>query len=97
MINWVEKARLDCICWLLEIIKRERHHELLLFVNNLQELGASPFPYIVPILSHPLPNEVIKAEPYVLVDLFRSFPGGSSQAEVASEPLVRPAHLPLAM
>ena len=74
MDNYVEKARLDCICLLLEIIERE----LLLSVNNLQDLGANPFTYIVPIFPHPLPNEVVKGEHFFLTDLLKSLPGGSS-------------------
>ena len=97
MVNWVEKARLDRIYLLLEIIERERHHELLLSVKNLQELGASPSPYIVSIFPCPLPSEVIKGEHFVLADLSRSFPVGSSQAKATSKPLVRPDHLPLAV
>ena len=69
---------MDCICQLLEITERERHHELLLFVKKLQELGASPSPYIVSVLPSPLPSEVVKGEHFVLVDLLRLFPGGSS-------------------
>ena len=76
---------------------REHHHELLLFVKNLQELGASPSPYIIPILPHPLPNKVVKGKHFVLANLLRSLLGGSSQTEAALEPLVRPDHLPLAM
>ena len=74
----MDKARLDCIRWLLEITERECHHELLLFINNLQDLGASPFPYIVLILPRPLPNEVVKGEHFVLTDLLKSLLGGSS-------------------
>ena len=70
----MEKARLDRICRLLEIIERERHHELLLSMKNLQELGISPFPYIVSVLPRPLPNEVVKGEHFVLVDLLKSLP-----------------------
>ena len=58
--------RLDRICRLLETIERDQHHELLLSLKNLQELGASPFHYIVPILPHPLLIEVVKGEHYVL-------------------------------
>ena len=93
----MEKARLDYIHQLLEITKRERHHELLLSVKNLQDLGASPFPYIVSILPRPFPNEVIKGEHFVLADLLKSLLGGSSQVEVVLELLVRPDHLPLAV
>ena len=49
------------------------------------------------VLPRPLPNEVIKGEHFVLVNLLRSFPGGSSQVEAAPKPFVRPDHLPLIM
>ena len=97
MVNWVEKEKLNCICRLLENTERERHHELLMFAKNLQELGASLSPYIVPILPHPLPSEVGKGEHFVLADLLRSLTGGSSQEEATLEPLVRLDHLLLAM
>ena len=76
--------RLDRICQLLEIIKRERHHELLLSAKNLHDLGTSPFPYIIHILPHPLPREVIKGEHFVLADLLKSLPGDSTQAKAIS-------------
>ena len=63
---------------MLEITEREHHNELLLSTKNLQDLGASPFPYIVPILPPPLPNEVVKGEHFVLADLLKSLPGGST-------------------
>ena len=71
-MNLVEKERLDHICRLLEITERECHHELLLFVKNLQDLGANPFPYIVSVLPHPLPKKVVKGEHFVLMDLLDS-------------------------
>ena len=70
--------RLDCIHRLLEITKKERHLELLLSAKNLQDLCSSHFPYIVPILPRPLPNKVVKGEHFVLVDLLKSLPGGST-------------------
>ena len=91
----MEKERLDRISRLLEIIERECNHELLLFVRNLQELGTSPFPYIVPILPYPLPVELVKGEHFVLVDLLKLISGRSSQAESALEPLIQPDCLPL--
>ena len=91
----MEKARLDCICRLLEITKRERHHELLLSTKNLQDLGASPFPYIVYVLPRPLPSEVVKASLFFLMDLLKSLTRGSTQAEAILEPLVRPDCPPL--
>ena len=89
--------RPDRIYWLLEIIERERHYELLLSVKNLQELGTSPFPYIVHALPRPLPSEVFKGEHFVLADLLKSLPEGSSLAEAALEPFVRLDHLPMAV
>ena len=91
----MEKIRLDCICWLFEIIEREFNHELLLPVKNLQELGASHFPYIVHVLACPLPSEVVKGEHFVIMDLLKLLPRGSSQVEVAPEPLVQPYHIPM--
>ena len=93
----MEKARLDHISWLLEIIERECNHDLLLSVKNLQEVGASPFPYIVPILPHPLPAELVKGEHFVLTDLLKLIPRSSSQAESAPEPLVLSNCLPLSV
>ena len=78
MVNWVEKARLDRIRRLLEIIERESHHELLLSAKNLQDLGANPFPYIVLVLPRPLPSEVVKGHHFILIDLLKSLPGGST-------------------
>ena len=91
----MEKARLYCICRLLEITDRVCHQELLLSVKNLQEMGANLFPYIVPILPRHLPNEVIKGEHFILVDLLKSLPRGSSQEKAVPELLVRLDHLPL--
>ena len=70
---------------LLEITKRERN-ELLLSMKNFKELGSSPFPYIAPVIPHPLPGEVIRGEHFVLADLLKSIPGSSSQVRSAREP-----------
>ena len=70
--------RLDRIRQLLEITEREHHHELLLSVKNLQDLGASLFPDIVFVLPRPLPSEVVKGEHFVLADILKLFPGGST-------------------
>ena len=90
----MEKARLDRISRLLKITERERNNELLLSMKNLQELGANPFPYIVPVLLGPLPVELVKGENFVLADL-KLIPRSSSQEESAPEPLVQPDCLPL--
>ena len=79
----MEKASLDSIRSLLEITKGERNHELLLSVKNLQQLGTSPFPYIVPVIPRPLPKELIKGEHFVLADLLKLILGSSSQAGFA--------------
>ena len=52
-------------------------------MKNLQELGASPFPYIVPVLPHPLPAKLVKGEHFVLTDLLKLILGSSSQADYA--------------
>ena len=91
----VEKVRLDCIIRLLEIIEKEHNHKLLLFVKNLQELGTSPFPYIVLVFPCPMPNELLKGEHFILADLLKLLLRSLSQAEFVPEPLVRVDHLPL--
>ena len=53
LVSWVEKASLERIRRLLEIIEGEHSHELLLSVKNLRELGASPLPLHSP--RHPSP------------------------------------------
>ena len=80
LVNWVEKASLEHIRRLLEITKGERNHELLLYVKNLRELGANPFPYIVLVIPCPLLAEFVKGEHFVLADLLKSIPGSFSQA-----------------
>ena len=62
---------------LLEITKGERN-KFLLSVKNLQELVSSPFPYISPVITHPLPGEVVRGEYFVLANLMKSIPGSSS-------------------
>ena len=86
LVSWVEKASLDRIRRLLEITERERNHELLLSVKNLRDLGANPFPYIVPIIHRPLLKELVKGEHFVLANLLKSIPGSYSQVGSAQEP-----------
>ena len=82
----MKKASLECIRRLLKITEGECNHELLLSMKNLQELGANHFPYIVLVISRPLPVELIKGEHFVLVNLLKSIPGSSSQVGVGQEP-----------
>ena len=86
---------MDRIHRLLEITERERHHELLLSVKNLQDLGASSFLYIVHVLPRPLPSEVVKGEHFVLANLLKSFLECSSQVEAVPRPLIRLDYSPL--
>ena len=78
LVSSVENASLECIRRLLEITKWEHNHEVLLSVKNLRELGANPFPYIVPVIPHPLPVELVRGEHFVLADLLKSIAGSSS-------------------
>ena len=61
---------------------------LLLSVKNLQELSSSPFPYIAPVIPHPLPGEAFKGEHLILVDILKSILSSSSQVGSAREPQV---------
>ena len=61
-----------------------------LSMRNLWELGASPFPYIVPVLPRLLPTEIVKGKHFVLVDLIKLILRGFSQVDFAPEPLVQP-------
>ena len=75
----------------------EHNHELLLLVKNLQELGATPFPYIVHVLPRSLPTELVRGKHFVLTDLLKLIPGSSSQEESSPEPLILSDFLPLSM
>ena len=57
----------------------EHNHELLLSVKNLQELSASPFHYIVPVIARLLLEELVKGEHFVLADLLKLILGSSAQ------------------
>ena len=87
----MEKASLERIIGLLEIIKGERNHEFLLSVKNLRELGANPFLYIVPVIPRPLPAELVRGEHFTLADLLKSILGSSTQAGSTQEPQAKTA------
>ena len=74
----MEKAGFKNIQKLLEISERERHHEILLTVKNLRELSRNPSPYILPVIPHPLPTEIVEGEHYVIVGLLNLVPSSSS-------------------
>ena len=84
LVNWIEKAGLENIRRLMEIIEVERNHELLLTARNLRELAVYAFSYIILVIPLSLLTELIKGEHFVLADLCKSNPGGSSK-EVAQE------------
>ena len=65
-------------------------------MKNLNELGTSPFPYIITIIVCPLPEELIKGEHFTIADLLKSIPSSSSQARSAQEPQARSAQEPQA-
>ena len=77
---------MELIRQLLEITERERNHELLLYVKNLRELGASPFPYIVPVIPRPLPAELVWGEHFTLINLLKSILGSIAQERSNQEP-----------
>ena len=52
--------------------------------RNLRELAVCAFSYIIPVIPLSLPTELIEGEHFVLADLCKSNPGGSSR-EVAQE------------
>ena len=66
-------------------MEAERNHDLLLKAMNLQELGANPFPYIIPVVPLSFPIELIEGENFVLIDLLKLNPGSSSQAVSSQE------------
>ena len=78
LVSWVEKANLEHIRRILEITKEESNHELLLSMKNLQELSASPFPYIVLVMPHPLLEELVRGEHFTLINLLKSILGISA-------------------
>ena len=91
----MEKAKLNRISQLLEFIERKGNHELLLSVRNMSELGVSSFLYIVSVLLRPMLNELTEGEHFVLSDLLKLIPGGSSQADSTPETFVWLDFLPL--
>ena len=88
LVNWVEKASFKKIQRLLEISERERHHEILLTAKNLRELSCSPSPYIILVISRPLPVEIMEVEHYVIVDLLNLAPGSSSPSKTSKTEMV---------
>ena len=93
LVNLVEKGSFEKIRKLLEIFKRERHHEVLLTLKNLGDLSRNLAPYSVLVIPCPLPTEIVKREHFVTADLLNLLLGSSSPArepetEAAGQELV---------
>ena len=88
MVNWVGKAGFKNIQKLLEISKRERHHEILLTVKNLRELSRNPSPYVLPVIPRPLPSEIEEGKHYIISNLQNLAPGCSSVAQTSETVVV---------
>ena len=74
----------------MKIFEQERHHEVLLTMKNLHDLSRHPSLYIIPIIPHPLPSEVVEGEHFVAADLLSLIPDSASPAkEVESEAACR--------
>ena len=78
LVNWVKKASFEKIQKLLEIYERERHHEVILTLHNLNDLSRNPAPYSVQVIQCPLPIEIVEGEHYVTADLLNLLSGSSS-------------------
>ena len=52
-------------------------------IRRLLQISEGPYPYNVPIISRPLPLEIVEGEHFVTADLLSSIPGISSPAKEA--------------
>ena len=50
-------------------------------MRNFRELSRSPYPYILPVISRPLPIKVVEGEHYVIANLLNLTLGSSSLAK----------------
>ena len=89
LVNLVEKSGFKNVQKLLEISKRERHHEILLTVRNLRELSHNPSPSILPVIPHALPSKIEQGEHYFIVDLLNLAPSSSSPTQTFEIQMVR--------
>ena len=88
-MQWVEKASLEKIRRLLEVSEQERHCEVLLTLNNLDNVRRIPTPYSLPIIPRSLPSEIVGGEHFVTTDLLyllagRTLSTGDPEAEALS-------------
>ena len=50
-------------------------------MRNLRELNRNPSPYILPVIPHPLPIEIVEGEHYIIADLLNLASSSSSLAQ----------------
>ena len=50
-------------------------------MKNLRELSCNPSPYILPVIPHPLPTEIVEGEHYVISNLLTLVLDGLSLAQ----------------
>ena len=48
------------------------------FCEKLVGVRCQSFPYIVPVIAYPFPKELLKGKHFILADLLKSIPSGSS-------------------
>ena len=84
----MEKDGFKKIKKLLEIFESERHHEVLLMVKNLHGLIHNPSSYILPVIPHSLPVEVVEGVHYVVADLLTLVSGSWSPAQTSEADVV---------
>ena len=82
-MNWVEKSSIEKIRRLLEISEHKRYYKVLLTQGSV--VRCNPAPYTLPVISRPLPSDVIEGEHFVLADLWHLV---SSNACSSRDPVV---------
>ena len=80
LVNWVEKARVEKICRLLEVSEQERHYEVLLTLKDITDMRQNPAPYSLPIIPRPLPSEIVNWEHFVTADLLHLISDSASSS-----------------
>ena len=79
----MEKESFEKIHRLLEVSKRERHYKVLLTLKNSADVKRNLASYSLPIISRPLPSEIVDGEHFVTADLLRLISGGASTSRGA--------------
>ena len=79
-MKWVEKLSIEKICRLLEISEWERHYQVLITREKISAVRNNPAPYTLPVISRPLPSNVVEGEHFVLADVLRLASGSASSS-----------------